>query len=149
MQVQTSRYGAVDVSEEDVLEFDRGLFGFEHVRRWVLLEHGPRSPLRLLHAVEWPDLVFVVVEPFLICPEYELDLNAEDAAAVHWWDDAGVLVLVTVGIPDDPGEMTANLKGPILVNPKRRRGLQVVLPGDRWSPRHRLLDAVPPPTMES
>lgn len=149
MRVQTTRYGAVDVSEEDVLEFERGLFGFEDVRRWVLLEHGPKSPLRLLQAVGQPELAFVVLEPFLICPDYTLELSAEDAAAVHWWDDSGVLVLATVGIPDDPGEMTANLKGPILVNAERRRGRQVLLPGDRWSPRHRVLDAVPEPQTES
>ena len=141
MRVETTRYGVVDVSEEDVLEFERGLFGFEDVHRWVLLEHGPKSPLRLLQSVETPGLAFVVLEPFLICPDYTLELSAEDAAAVHWWDDTGVLVLVTVGIPEDPGEMTANLKGPILVNPKRQRGRQVVLPGDRWSPRYRVLDA--------
>lgn len=143
MLVQTTRYGTVEVSEEDVLEFERGLFGFEEFHRWVLLEHGPRSPLRLLQAVGKPDLAFVVLEPFLVCPEYTLELSAEDAAAVHWWDDTGILVLATVGIPEDPGEMTANLKGPILVNPQRRRGRQVVLPGDRWSPRHRVLDPVP------
>lgn len=143
MRMQTTRYGAVDVSEADVVEFERGLFGFEDVHRWVLLEHGPGSPLRLLQAAEHPDLAFVVIEPFLICPDYTLDLSAEDAAAVHWWDDEGVLVLVTVGIPDDPGEMTANLKGPILMNSKRCCGRQVVLPGDRWSPRHRVMDAGP------
>lgn len=133
----------MDVSDEDVLEFDRGLFGFEDVQRWVLLAHAPQSPLRLLQAADRPDLAFVVMEPFLICPEYTLELAEDDAAAVHWWDDSGVLVLVTVGIPEDPGEMTANLKGPILVNSKRQRGRQVVLPGDRWSSRHRVLEPAP------
>ena len=142
MQVQTARYGAVEVSAADVLEFERGLFGFEAMHRYVLLEHGPKSPLRLLQSLEEPSLAFVVIEPFLICPDYTVEISAADAAAVHWWEDSGVLVLVTVGIPDDPGEMTANLKGPILVNPKRGRGVQIVLAGDRWPARYRVLDAL-------
>ncbi len=142
MQVQTERYGVVEVSEADVLEFERGLFGFEHEHRYVLLEHGPKSPLRLLQSLQDPSLAFVVIEPFLICPDYTVEISEADAAAVHWWEDSGVMVLVTVGIPDDPGEMTANLKGPILVNPKRRRGVQIVLPGDRWPARYRVLDAL-------
>jgi len=137
MHVLTAHYGPVEVAPEDVLRFEHGLFGFEDVSHWVLLAHGPQSPLRLLQAVERPDLALVVIEPFLVCPAYSIDLSAADAAAVHWWDDTGVLVLVTVGISDE-GEMTVNLKGPIVVNPVRRIGMQVVQPGDRWSSRRRV-----------
>jgi flagellar assembly factor FliW len=138
MHVRTAHYGLVEVAPEDMLRFERGLFGFEDVSRWVLLAHAPGSPLRILQAIDRPDLALVVIEPFLVCPDYSIDLPPADAAAVHWWEDAGILVLATVGIPDDSSEMTVNLKGPIVVNPARRIGVQVVQAGDRWAARHRI-----------
>lgn len=142
MRIETTRFGMVEIAAEDVLEFERGPFGFEDVHRWVLLRHAQGSPLRLLQAVDRPEVSFAVLEPFLICPDYTVELSKHEAAAVGWWNDTNVLVFVIVGVTADPNEMTANMKGPILIDPESRRGMQIVLPGDRWSSRLRVMEAL-------
>lgn len=142
MQIETVNFGTVEIGPEDVVEFARGLFGFEDVRRYVLLRHTQGSPFRLLQAVDRPDLAFAVIEPYLIHPDYSVELTDEEAQSVGWWEDRNVLVFVIVGITSDPDEMTANMKGPILIDPASRRGLQVVLPGDRWPARMRLMETL-------
>jgi flagellar assembly factor FliW len=142
MQVWTTRFGTVDIDPHEVVEFERGLFGFESVHRYVLLSISERSPIKLLQAVDRPEVAFAVMEPFLICPDYDLPLAGEDAANIGWWQDAEVLVYVILGMSDPPSAMTANLKGPIVINRRLRRGLQVVLPGDRYPARYRVLEAL-------
>ena len=142
MKISTTRFGAVEVAAQDVLEFERGLFGFETVQRYVLLDHEEKSPIKLLQAVDRPELAFAVMEPFLICPDYDLSLSAEEAARIGWWEEPGILVFVILGMSDPPSEMTANLKGPIVVNLRLQRGLQVVMPGDRYPARYRVFDAL-------
>ncbi|MDD3500922.1 MAG: flagellar assembly protein FliW, partial [Candidatus Cloacimonetes bacterium] len=53
-------------------------------------------------------------------------------------EDALVLVIVTV--PKDPAKMTANLKGPILINTKNRLAKQLVIDNNDYSIKYRLLD---------
>jgi flagellar assembly factor FliW len=142
MKIATTRFGAVEVAEHEVLEFERGLFGFEDVHRFVLLDRAERSPIKLLQAVDRPELTFAVMEPFLICPDYDLSLSEAEAAHIGWWQEPEILVFVVLGMSDPPSEMTANLKGPIVVNKRLRRGLQVVLPGDRYPARYRVVDAL-------
>jgi flagellar assembly factor FliW len=142
MKIATTRFGAVEVAEHEVLEFERGLFGFEDVHRFVLLDRAERSPIKLLQAVDRPELTFAVMEPFLICPDYDLSLSEAEAAHIGWWQEPEILVFVVLGMSDPPSEMTANLKGPIVVNGRLRRGLQIVMPGDRYPARYRVFDGL-------
>ncbi|MCK4546804.1 MAG: flagellar assembly protein FliW [Candidatus Eisenbacteria sp.] len=142
MKIDTTRFGVLEVPEEEVVEFSRGLFGFEDIDRYVLLDHRPGSPFRWLQAVGRPDLAFVVMDPREFCSHYDFDIPEEDGLVLKSSDGEGLQVLVVVGIPDDPVEMTANLKGPILINAVRRIGRQIVLPGDQYSPRFRIVDGI-------
>jgi flagellar assembly factor FliW len=142
MKVTTTRFGVVEVAPDAVLEFAHGLFGYEEVHRFVVLGHAEKSPIKLLQAVDRPEVAFAVMEPFLICPDYDLTLSESEAAHIGWWTDPGILVYVILGMSDPPSQMTANLKGPVLINSRARRGMQVVMPGDRYSARYRIFAAL-------
>ena len=43
-------------------------------------------------------------------------------------------------IPSNPSEMTANLQGPVIINPEKRLGRQVISLSDKYNVRHRILD---------
>lgn len=45
-----------------------------------------------------------------------------------------------VTIPTNPSDMTANLQGPIIVNPDKRLGRQAISLSDRYSVRHKILE---------
>ena len=53
-----------------------------------------------------------------------------------------LLVFVIVTIPRNPSDMTANLQGPVIINPRTRKGRQVISQSDRYGVRHRILDEI-------
>jgi flagellar assembly factor FliW len=142
MEIETTRFGTLEIADEDLLRFPDGLFGFGEVDRYVLLNHRGGSHFKWLQAVGRPDLAFVVIDPFLFYPDYHFDLPVEDCLALEYSGSGTLVVLAIVGIPDDPRQMTANLKGPIVVHCEKRLGRQVILSEEEYSPRYPILEAI-------
>ena len=42
------------------------------------------------------------------------------------------MVCVILVVPNDPKQITANLRGPIVINPELRLGIQLVLAGEEF-----------------
>jgi len=129
MMIQTSRFGAVDIEADDILLFPKGLLGFEDCRHWVLLADETNEALGWLQNISRPDLAFAVVSPRRYVPGYEIrvprtELLQLQLAAI---DQAYVLTLVS----SHDGELTTNLKAPLLINLDRRLGRQLVCTDDQ------------------
>ena len=130
MKLDTVRFGSIEVEEKDLIEFPRGLIGFEQLRRFVVLEGPEGTPLRWLQSVEEPGLAFVVADPRVFMPEYVARAKADDLVpvALEGPHDAAVAVILTV--PGDLSRATAKLLGPIVFNVDKRLGAQVIVEGD-------------------
>jgi flagellar assembly factor FliW len=125
------------VPADRVLTFPDGLVGLPAARRFALLESGRAgSPFRCLVSLDVPELGFVVCEPTALWPGYGADLPVPPGASP---EDVAVLAIVTV--PRNPGEMTANLMAPLVIDCRARTGCQLVLDTGRYSTRHALLGA--------
>jgi flagellar assembly factor FliW len=143
MLVETERFGAIEVDSQALIEVTESLYGFEHARRFCLLGHNGESPFHWLQCIDTPGLAFVVVNPYDFFANYDVELDDQEAGAIELAspEDAVILNLVTLG--KDPAEATANLVGPIVLNPKTRKAKQVALAnpaytttGVRVSPQH-------------
>jgi flagellar assembly factor FliW len=137
MKIQTSRFGELEVHDEQMLTMPNGLLGFEDVTQYCLIPHGPESPFRWLQAVAMPELAFIVVNPYDFFMDYDVSLPAGDAQRIGLQhpEDAVVLTVVTVR----NGEVTTNLVGPIVVHARTHVATQVVLADSPYSTRHSLL----------
>jgi flagellar assembly factor FliW len=145
MQIETTRFGTIEIDEGKSIEFPEGLVGFPDARRFVLLEHAPQSPFHWLQSMDEPDLAFVVVDPLLIDPQYA------DAVPVEAWNDlgpAGVepLLLALVTIDRHEGRVTVNLVGPLVIHPETRKGRQLVLDESSYSIQHDIMCSTKSPT---
>ena len=145
MKVQTTRFGELDIPDSDILSFPKGIFGFENVHRYALVEGQAPSPFQWMQAVDRPDLAFVVMDPGQLLDDYEVSLLDEDARALGWQEGVEFEVVVILGVPEDPEQMTANLKGPIVIHRSARLGRQVIVLGNQWSPRTRVLEQLSRP----
>ena len=145
MQVKTTRFGMLDIPDSDILSFPKGLFGFEEVHQYALLEDRAPIPFRWMQAISRPDLAFVVIDPCQLLDDYEVSLFDEDAQALGWEEGVAFEVLVILGVPDDPHQMTANLKGPIVIHRRAGMGRQVIVLGNQWSPRTPVLEQLSRP----
>jgi flagellar assembly factor FliW len=63
MQVNTTRFGTVEIQPEDILLFSRGLIGFEAHRHWVLLADARNSGVAWLQSLTEPTVAVPMVSP--------------------------------------------------------------------------------------
>jgi len=142
--VETTRFGPVEVETGLTLTLPDGLIGFEDCRRYAVLCHDDRSPFRWLQCLDDGAVAFPVMEAQLILPGYQPTIRPCDLAELGLDEDAEVLVLAIVTVPrGNPRAMTANLLGPVVVNPKTRVGKQVILEDeDRYTTRFDLVPAL-------
>ena len=127
MKIQTSRFGEVEIAPDDTLEFAEGLLGFGQLRRFVLLDDQNDEIFAWLQSCENPGIAFPVLEPELFAPNYQIEPTKSDLEGIGISQMAEGRLLTIVTIPVDPTQMTANLKAPIVVNPKTRAARQCVL----------------------
>jgi flagellar assembly factor FliW len=140
----TSRFGELTVDEDrDVIVIPEGVIGFAERKRYVLLEDPDQQPFMWLQSLEEPALAFVTVDPLLFFPDYQVQVPKDDVALLEIEKPEDARVLVIVVVREEASKITANLKGPIVLNPQNRRGKQVVLMDDRYQTQHPLLAQLP------
>jgi flagellar assembly factor FliW len=113
-----------EVGDEDVFEFAEGLIGLPGMRRFALVPIPSADPFRLLASLEHPAFGVVVASPAHFVSTYRLELAADDVAPLGLQDPADAQILATVVLPKDDRPLRLNLRGPILLCPRTRRGVQ-------------------------
>lgn len=137
MEVATTRFGTVEISDDRIITFPRGLLGFQQQRRYCLLQPNDDASFFWLQCVDEPGLAFVVTDPAQFFPDYSVPIRPEqmDDLRLASLDDSQVFVIVNkVG-----NTLTGNLQGPLVINTSERLGEQLVLAEKKWTTRHELL----------
>ncbi|MBN2079566.1 MAG: flagellar assembly protein FliW [Spirochaetes bacterium] len=139
--IQTRPFGEIEIQERQLIDFPDGILGFDYVKQFALLDTpNGNSPLKWLQAIGEPELAFVIIRPADFMVRYELLVSSTDLDAVGAQSPEGILVFAIVTIPANPAEMTANLQGPIIINPVTRLGRQAISLSDTYRVRHNILE---------
>ncbi|MBN1808741.1 MAG: flagellar assembly protein FliW [Planctomycetes bacterium] len=154
--IPTTRFGDVSVDESVLVTFPNGIVGFEHLRKFVILEGPEGTPLKWLQSAEEPAVAFVVADPSAIVPDYVVRAHGEtlDPLELASSEDAAIAVIITV--PGDLARATCNLLAPLVFNVEKRLGAQVILE-ENYPIRHPLIvrriappaDAPAPPAADA
>jgi flagellar assembly factor FliW len=132
MDVLTSRFGKIEVEENDVIHFPDGIIGFSAEKRFVLVPHGDSSLIGWLQSLTTPEFALPVVSAHALVSEYP-DVPLGDVASrsgLGGADDLAVLAVLSAPASQPP---TVNLLAPLLVNAATRRGAQIFLEGSRFT----------------
>lgn len=127
MLVNTTRFGQITITEDDLLTFPEGLLGFSDCRKFVLLDDPNDEIFAWMQSCEDPDIAFPVLEPELILVGCQFALPKNDMEKLGVSEKSSVRSFLIITIPDDPTQMTANFKAPIFINVAQRVGRQCVL----------------------
>lgn len=135
MKVQTSRFGALEVQEKDLIELPEGLFGFENLKKYFVVDPSDDTMILWLQSFDLPEIAFPILEPKIFRPDYHVRLSASELRALRLNEvtPGETLVYAVLTVPEDPRQMTANLKAPIVINAKEGMGRQVVLQENEYS----------------
>jgi len=143
MQFKSSRFGMMEAQDDKILSFPRGLPGFEHLRRFVLLPREKDGVFGWLHSVESETCAFLVTDPFLFYADYFVDIPERDVRELELAAAAQALVLVIVSVPGgNIREATVNLLAPLVINTEKRLARQVILHSSPFTTRHPLFGPV-------
>ncbi len=142
IKVNTKPFGEIEVDERQVIDFPEGILGFDFIKKFIILDADSDSPFKWLQAYEEKDLAFVLIMPESFLPSYELVIPQTDYEAVSAKSSDDLLVFAIVTIPENPSNMTANLQGPIIINPEKRLGKQAISLSDRYTVRHNIMEEI-------
>jgi flagellar assembly factor FliW len=142
LKIKTTRFGTINIEEENIINMPFGMLGFLDKKRFVILQHKKNSPFFWYQSIDDPSLAFVITSPFLFKPDYEIDMD-DVLREMSWNGDRGknnVELYVVVNIPKgSPDKMTANLIGPILINNKARQAVQMVISNSLYTHKFPLI----------
>lgn len=131
MKCQSTRFGTFDVKDESLLVFPSGILGFPDWTRYVILDHDTDAPFKWLQCLEEPQLAFVILDPAYFKPDYHITVPTDALIEIQQKDEDELSVVTILTIPsDDPSAVTANLRGPLVMNHRTRLCKQLVLSED-------------------
>lgn len=138
MIIKSTRLGQLEIEDNEIIVFPKGLPGFTHEKQFVILPCEVNSPFAFMQSVIEPDLTFLIVEPFSFFKDYEFSLDEQVLEALQLSDDNRPQIFNIVTVPERTEDMTANLLAPVIINPLGRLAQQIVLEKTPYTTRHRL-----------
>lgn len=144
MKVDSTRFGQLEVAEEQLLNFPHGIPGFPDDKTFVHILQDEESPFSFLQSTTEVNLTFVLVDPFAFISDYEFVLEDDIAEELGLSLENPPQVFLIATVKEKLADMTVNLLAPVVVNWVNHKGRQVILDKPEYSIRHKLFpDGLP------
>jgi len=135
MQIDTIRFGLIDIDESKLIRFDEGIPGLEEYHEYSLMQFEESYPIIWLQSVEDGGVCLPVLDTFAVIPEYVFDIDDSDVKELQLEGPEVLHVISVLVIPDDIRQMTVNLAAPIIVNTATGKAKQIILMGGDYNVR--------------
>jgi flagellar assembly factor FliW len=133
----------IPVSDGNIFTFPDGVPAFEDYRQFVLYCNTDMQPFFFMKSIGLsPEVSFVCIDPFLVCPDYQVRVGPADLQALDLQRGEDAFIFSFVTVRDDPSDITANLQGPVILNMKNSQGRQIISEGTKHDVRFRVWDAL-------
>ncbi|MFB6347502.1 MAG: flagellar assembly protein FliW [bacterium] len=146
MEIDSKPYGTIEIDESKTVTITDGLMGFEGLEEYAIIGREEEQPFEWLQSIEDPSLAFVICEARALIPDYELSILQEDYNDLGAESEDDIITYLIVVVPENPEEMTVNMKGPVVINQKNFVGKQIINQVDEYGVKHRLLDELEDPS---
>lgn len=138
MKVKTTRFGELEVNPTDLVTFAEGLFGFESLKKYFVVDPGDSTLILWLQSTEDEKVAFPIIEPKIFKPDYIAKLLPADLNGLDLDSLQAAKLYSILTIPGNVTEMSANLKAPVVINSSKKIGKQIVLQDSKLSVKHEM-----------
>lgn len=137
MIVNTKFVGNVEIEEKDIINFEYGLPGYTSLHKFMLIPVEGNPNLYYMQSIEEVKVCFIIINPFLIVEDYEVDIceDTVEKLGINKIEDVNLYSILT--IPEDIKEVTANLQAPIVINTANNKAFQEILNTDKYLIKHK------------
>jgi len=134
----SSRFGITQIEPEKVITVPEGIIGFPQFRRYALLKPPGESSLFLwLHSLDNPDLAFILTDPLIFVPDFNISTEEPDLARLGLTGKNPPALFVIVTVPaDNPDKININLMAPLLFFSSDNTLYQIVIEKEIRPLRH-------------
>lgn len=126
MLLTSSQFGELNIAEDQVIAFPKGIPGFLDCKIYALIQLED-TLFSYLQSVENPAVGFIIVDPFLFFPEYDFELPDITVEELGIVSTEQVMIRCIVTTHSNFQKSTINLVAPIVINTHNRQGKQLVL----------------------
>lgn len=142
MKINTKVFGEIEIEDDKIIHFPSGIIGFPYLTDFALVHDEEKGvgAIHWLQSVQEPAFALPVMDPLLVQPTYNPEVDDELLEPIGQIVEEELLVLVTVSVPSDLTKMTVNLKGPIIVNAAEKKACQVIIEGDGYAVKFPIYD---------
>ena len=117
MKINTHQFGEVEYSEDLVINFAEGLFGFENLHKYLFIKTEDEF-FYWLNSVEQPDIAFALIGLRIIDEKFPT-IEENEAFGI-------------VTFSKNPADVKVNLNAPVYVNQDSKSGLQKIIDSDKY-----------------
>lgn len=139
MIFESSIHGDLHYEESEIINFEKGLLGFNEYKKFILIDLKGYEPFKLLQSLEDKDIGIIVTSPFEFFKKYEFTLNKELLDRLKIIEENQVSVYTTVTLNSNPNKFTTNLKAPLIINTFNKCGEQIILDKEKYKIKHPLI----------
>ena len=138
MNIETSRFGEVEIDENQIFNLPGGMLGFSAEKQYVILDEEDGGPFQWFQSIDNPELAFVMLDPGIAISDYTFEVSVEHLRRLEAKNPKEISVRVLITMTPEFSDVTVNLQGPLLFNMSKLLGLQLVIPDGRFTTRHPL-----------
>lgn len=136
MKIKTKYHGEIDINQEEVLHFEKGIPGFQDEKKFMILPLSDDQTFSVLQSLETEYLAFVIANPFLFYKEYDFVVEDSVIEDLEIKSNNDVQVFSILTVQDSFEQTTANLQAPIVINIKNNKAKQVILNNGDYQTKH-------------
>lgn len=147
MIIDSKYFGEIDIEEEKIIHLEQGLLGFEEYKDYVILYDSDKgniddNVISWFQSAQEKSIALPVVNPLHIKKDYNPTVEDELLKPLGDLGEEDYYVLVTLRVPGEVKDITANLKAPIVINPNTMQGCQVIVENEEYPIRYNVYDVV-------
>lgn len=131
MKVITRLFGEIEIEEDKIIYFKKGIIGFPDCKQFTLIfdeeENGDPKNISWLQSLDEPSFALPVMDPLLVKEDYNPQVEQEYLKSLGVLTSENTYVLVTVTVPADIKNLSVNLKAPIVINTDELKAEQLII----------------------
>lgn len=139
MKIQTKYLGQVEIDQDKIISFPKGLLGFDENKDFVLLD-VEQGNFKFLQDIHNSHISFLLINPWDFYSDYQVDLPDQGLKTIYISPDnktdIAIFTIVTLG--KSFKESTTNLLAPIVINLSDKKGKQFILNESKYITKHLL-----------
>jgi len=142
MKIDTRYFGEVEIGEDKIIHFEKGIPGFDEYKDYTVLYdiEGEGEPFfSWLQCITEKSLAFPVVNPFRVAEDYNPVVEDALLEEIGEYTPEDLVLFLLATVPENPEKATVNMKAPLLINTKNRKGMQVIVENEDYEIRHRIM----------